>query len=226
MEKSAAPEPRAKLLDDVVEYLLSNGLAGLSLRPLAAGTSTSPRMLLYFFGSKEKLISEAMAQIRLRQRADFARALAGPGGREERLVRAWSAWSSPKTERFWRFWFGVYGAALQSPGQFAGFLERFISEWLTPFEQAIRAAGVPRARARRLATLSLAAMRGLQFDLLATGARPRIGAAFRELLRLLAVAVREISDPGRRARAEKPVATAEVRAARARAPRARNRIHQ
>jgi AcrR family transcriptional regulator len=202
LSKNAAPERRAKLLDDVVEYLLHNGLAGLSLRPLAAGINSSPRMLLYFFGSKEKLISEAMAQIRLRQRAGLARAIAGSGGSEERLMRAWRAWSSPRTERFWRFWFGVCGSALQTPGRYAEFLDRFIEEWLAPFEQALRAAGVPRARARLLATVSLAAMRGLQLDLLATGARSRIDAAFRELLRLLAGAVREAADAsGRRAAA-------------------------
>ena len=187
-----------ELLDDVVEYLLNNGLAGLSLRPLAAGINTSPRMLLYFFGSKEQLISEAMAEIRLRQRADFARAIAGTGDREQRLIRAWRAWSSPRTERFWRFWFGVYGTALHDPEHYAGFLERFIGEWLAPFELSLHATGLPRARAHCLATLSLAAMRGMQLDLLATGARSRIDAAFRELLGLLALAIHEAHGAGER----------------------------
>jgi hypothetical protein len=40
--------------------------------------------------------------------------------------------------KFWRFCFGVYGFALQNPKQFAGFLERFIGDWLPPFEQAWR----------------------------------------------------------------------------------------
>jgi AcrR family transcriptional regulator len=191
MTRAAVPERRAKLLDEVVDYILSKGLAGLSLRPLAAGVDTSPRMLLYFFGSKEQLISEALAQIRVRQRADFARAMAGPGERQERLLRAWSAWSSPKMGKFWRFCFGVYGFALQNPKQFAGFLARFIGEWLLPFEQALGAAGFSPERARNLATLSLAAMRGLQLDLLATGERARIDAAFREMLRLLTPASRD-----------------------------------
>ena len=112
MTKPAAPERRAKLLNEVVDYILSNGLAGLSLRPLAAGVNTSPRMLLYFFGSKEQLISEALAQIRLRQQADFARAMSGRGGRQERLLRAWGAWTSRRMEKFGRFCFGVYGFAL------------------------------------------------------------------------------------------------------------------
>jgi len=59
---------------------------------------------------------------------------------------------------------------------------------LAPFEEALGAAGFPPERARSLATLSLAAMRGLQLDLLATGERARIDAAFREMLRLLAMA--------------------------------------
>ena len=49
------PDRRAKLLDEVADYILSNGLADLSLRPLAAAINTSPRMLLYFFGTKERL---------------------------------------------------------------------------------------------------------------------------------------------------------------------------
>jgi len=50
-------------------------------------------MLLYFFGSKEQLISEALAQIRFRKQADFVRAMGGAGrapraafARVERLV--------------------------------------------------------------------------------------------------------------------------------------------
>ena len=73
MTKAAVSERRAKLLEEVFDYVLSNGPAGLSLRPLAAGVNTSPRMLLYFFGSKERLISEALAEIHVREQLDFAR---------------------------------------------------------------------------------------------------------------------------------------------------------
>ena len=196
MTTLAAPERRAKLLGQVVEYILENGLAGLSLRPLAAGVKTSPRMLLYFFGSKEQLISEVLAEIRLRQQADFARAVSGTGRRKEHFLRAWNAWSSPLMGKFWRFCFGVYGSALQNPQQFAEFLKRFIGDWLLPFEQTLGAAGLPPERARSLATLSLAAMRGLQLDLLASGDRARIDAAFGELLGLLTLAPRRAANEG------------------------------
>jgi AcrR family transcriptional regulator len=49
MKEGPVTNHRAKLLDEVADYILSNGLADLSLRPLAAAIDTSPRMLLYFF---------------------------------------------------------------------------------------------------------------------------------------------------------------------------------
>lgn len=169
MARLAAPERRAKLLDEIVEYILDHGLAGLTLRPLAAAIKTSPRMLLYFFGSKEELIFEVLTRIRLRQQADFVRAVSGTGRRKKLFLRAWNAWSSQRMGKFWSFCFGVYGLALQNSKQFGEFLKRFIGDWLQPFEQALGAAGFPPERARSLASLSLAAMRGLQLDLLASG---------------------------------------------------------
>jgi AcrR family transcriptional regulator len=62
-KEAAVRDRRAELLDEVANYILSNGLADLSLRPLAAAINTSPRMLLYFFGTKEKLIADALAHI-------------------------------------------------------------------------------------------------------------------------------------------------------------------
>ena len=153
-------------------------------------------MLLYFFGSKEQLISEVLVQIRLRQRAEFVRAVSGTGRRKERFLRAWNTWSSPRRGKFWRFCFGVYGFALQNPQQFAEFLKRVIGDWLPPFEQAFGAAGFPPERARSLATLSLAAMRGLQLDRLASGDRSRIDAAFGELLGLLTLASHRAANEG------------------------------
>ena len=53
---------RAELLDACYGYVLTHGLAGLSLRPLAAATGTSPRVLLYLFESKENLVREEKAK--------------------------------------------------------------------------------------------------------------------------------------------------------------------
>ncbi|MGH2600275.1 MAG: TetR/AcrR family transcriptional regulator, partial [Dehalococcoidia bacterium] len=56
----AEPPRKAELLDRVAAYLLDNGLDDLSLRPLAAALGVSPRTLLYYFGSKERMLVDAL----------------------------------------------------------------------------------------------------------------------------------------------------------------------
>jgi AcrR family transcriptional regulator len=191
MKEAPMPDRRAELLDRVANYMLSNGLADLSLRPLATAIDTSPRMLLYFFGSKERLIAEALAHIRTREQIDFKRAVSKPrpADRLESLLRDWRSSVSPRREKYSRLFFEVYGLALQNPEEFPGFLERAVGDWLPLFEQAFAAAGASRAYAQTLASLALSAVRGLHLDLLATGERKRTEAAFREMLRLFTWAV-------------------------------------
>ena len=70
---------RETLLPLLAAYALEYGIAGLSLRPLAKAAGTSDRMLLYHFGSKEKLLVELLQYIA----AGFEAALDGvlPTGR-------------------------------------------------------------------------------------------------------------------------------------------------
>jgi AcrR family transcriptional regulator len=191
MKDAAVLDRRAKLLSEVADYILSNGLADLSLRPLAATINTSPRMLLYFFGSKERLIAEALAHIRTREQLDFRRAVSRSRSaeREGLLLREWKSWSSPRREKYLRLFFEVYGLALQNRERFPGFLEGAVSDWLPLVARAF-AVAVASDHAQALATFGLAAVRGLQLDLLATGERARTEAAFQEMLRLFSLAIR------------------------------------
>jgi AcrR family transcriptional regulator len=102
-------------------------------------------MLLCFFGSKERLIADALAHIRTRERLDFKRAVSKSrsADRIELLLRDWRLSASPRREKYSRFSFEVYGLALQNPRQFPGFLKRAVGDWLPLFEQAFAAAGVP-----------------------------------------------------------------------------------
>lgn len=73
------------------DYVLARGLAGLSLRPLAAALDTSPRMLLYDFGSKQELVSAVLAEARRRG----ATRLAENSRRRQPLRRITCAASGP-----------------------------------------------------------------------------------------------------------------------------------
>lgn len=53
-------EQRRAIVSGAASYVLSEGLTGLSLRPLAAALGTSDRMLLYYFSSKDELVGEVL----------------------------------------------------------------------------------------------------------------------------------------------------------------------
>ena len=62
---ATTPSPRrAELLELAYGYALENGLAGVSLRPLATAVGSSPRVLLFLFGSKDGLVLALLARAR------------------------------------------------------------------------------------------------------------------------------------------------------------------
>lgn len=64
--EDATPSARqTELLEAAYRYALDHGLADLSLRPLAAAIGSSPRVLLYLFGSKDGLVRALLARARV-----------------------------------------------------------------------------------------------------------------------------------------------------------------
>lgn len=55
--------PKNQLLKALGAHILENGLANVSLRPLARAAGTSDRMLIYHFGTKDQLIEAVLGQL-------------------------------------------------------------------------------------------------------------------------------------------------------------------
>lgn len=186
MSRPPDPTRRAELLTAVADYLLDNGLAEISLRPLASSLGTSPRMLLYHFGSKEQLVGEALAASRERQReAALAWLQNQPELGPVELLRRFWAWQLDGHQAFLRLFFEVYGLALHGEERFPGFLERAVTDWLEFIGGLLRRAGLTAAQARTAATAVIAGYRGLLLDFLATGDRRRTERALELLLTAL-----------------------------------------
>jgi AcrR family transcriptional regulator len=184
MGRKPDPGRREKLLEAAVDHVYEHGLGDLSLRPLARSLGTSPRMLIYHFGSKERLLSQLLAAARDRQRQMIADWLARGGDADPaELMRRFWTWSvAPRNLPFLRLFFEVYGRALQDPGSYPGFLERAIDDALPLLTSVLREAGIPDEEAESIATQGLALHRGLLLDLLATGDRRRVLAAHEDLM--------------------------------------------
>jgi AcrR family transcriptional regulator len=199
MPRTPDPRRRKVLLDEIADYVLAHGLADMSLRPLAAALGTSPRMLLYHFGSKEQLLTDALAAARARQ-AEASRVWLAeqPQLEPTELLRRFWRWQLDEQDAFLRLFFEVYGLALQDPQRFPGFLDRAVADWLEFIGALLCQAGLSPARARTAATAVIAGYRGLLLDVLATKDRARARRALNLLLDALQQALSEQGTPARR----------------------------
>jgi AcrR family transcriptional regulator len=169
---------REQLLERSYQYVLEHGLAELSLRPLALAVDSSPRVLLYLFGSKEGLVRELLA----RARRDELEALEGISGEglDAVTARLWEWLSAPEHRQLLVLWVDAYARALVDlQGPWVGFARQTVEDWLGVLAKA-QPVAVRRSKAGEAErTRALALLRGALLDLLATGDDRRVAAAVR-----------------------------------------------
>jgi AcrR family transcriptional regulator len=172
------------LLEAAYRYVLSNGLSGMSLRPLAKAIGSSPRVLLFLFGSKEGLTRALLARARedelgYLEELRHTRAAGGNSGDESGLVTTgreiWVWLAAAPHRALLVLWLEGYARSLQGePGPWADFGRDTVSDWLELLatRQPASHRNVPAAQDQR--TLLLAVLRGALLDLLATGDVDRV----------------------------------------------------
>jgi AcrR family transcriptional regulator len=169
MARPVDPTRRARTLEKAADYVLDNGLEGLSLRPLAAALGTSTRMLLYDFGSKEQLVADVLAEIRRREAALLEDSAGGRRGLDAATLRwIWDWIAAEEREPFLRVFFEVYVDAMNHPERFADAGRPLVDEWLEVLRPRVDAA---------TATLLIAVVRGLLLDRLTATDPERTDAA-------------------------------------------------
>ncbi len=167
-----------ELLDAIVGYLVKNGVAELSLRPLAKAVGSSPRVLLYYFGSKEALVVRALARLRERQRGIFGGMREAKYEQPSDACRAiWKQMSAPQSELLFKFFFETYALALRNPRRFGAFLSTAVEDWLEFVAEPLIRAGHRPGEARAFATIVIAGFRGFMLDYCASRDRERVDRA-------------------------------------------------
>lgn len=176
----------AELLDAIVGYLIKHGVAEVSLRPLAKAVKSSPRVLLYYFGSKEELVAAAVMRLRDRQRAGFGRMRETRYEQPSDACRAiWQAMSAPEAERMFRLSLETYSYALRHPRQFGDYLKSSIEDWLEFLADPLTRKGLARDESRAFATVVIAGFRGFLLDYIGSRDRERVDRAVDLWLRSL-----------------------------------------
>ncbi|WP_326827997.1 MULTISPECIES: TetR/AcrR family transcriptional regulator [unclassified Streptomyces] len=188
MPRPADPTKRADLLRRVRSYVLRNGLASLSLRPLARELGTSDRMLLYYFGTKERMVAEALSLddrrplLRLRHVRNSADAPEDAAGLRSLLEELWEEFHSPDRQAVMPLQFELMTASVLHPDRYGPLMHDLITEWTDLFTPLLARLDMSDERARNEATLVVDAILGLLYGSLADGDWDRAAAAFHTLL--------------------------------------------
>jgi AcrR family transcriptional regulator len=187
--------PKQELLNAAIEYVAQHGIGDLSLRALAAELGTSHRMLIFHFGSKDKLWIEIVQTVEQRQRERLGQLLPDPGQPTREAL--WTWWKHISDPSLWpseRLFFELYGQALQGRAHATGFLDGIVDAWVQPIAEANIAQGAPEALAYAHARLGVAVTRGLLLDLLATGDADRVDQAMHAFIDLYEAWIKQAVD--------------------------------
>ncbi len=104
---------REAAIDRMADHVLLEGLAGATLRPLAAAAGTSDRMLLYYFADKDELLSVTLGHVasRLARLLDEAERGRTPLSFPTLLAQVWASVRSPALQPYMRLWLELAASA-------------------------------------------------------------------------------------------------------------------
>jgi AcrR family transcriptional regulator len=187
MQTPVSSVRRDELLELAYSYVLENGLNAMSLRPLANAIGSSPRVLLFLFGSKDGLVRALLARARADELEVIARLheTRGDEGLRPLAAEVWQWLAAEEHRGLLRLWLERYARSLiDADGPWADFARSTVDDWLELFAaaQPERKRCTSAGEAER--TLLLAVLRGALLDLLATGDVQRTTAAVHRQLGL------------------------------------------
>lgn len=184
MARPTDQQKRAELLAAVVEYIATNGLDNLTLRPLAASLGTSSRMLIYYFESREKLIVQALAS----QRPAFSEMFGDVhdrAGLRSRLRELWESMTIGDDAASSRILMQVIGIASINDGVLGEFASATVHSLTGALSSALERCGLGADDALSRATLLGAGFRGLLLDRFTTEEADRTDKAAAALFELI-----------------------------------------
>jgi AcrR family transcriptional regulator len=185
-EDGRPDSPRKReLLDAAYGYALTHGLADFALRPMARAIGTSPRVLLFLFGSKDGLTRALLARARQDELAALATLRASQqqtsladAGRE---IWAWLV--APSHRALLSLWLEGYARSLLGEsGPWERFAVDTVDDWLALLATRQRADRRRTGAGEADRTLLLAVLRGAMLDVLATGEADRVTRAVERYL--------------------------------------------
>lgn len=155
---------REDLLDQVTDHVLAAGLIGLTLRPVAAAIGTSDRMLIYHFGSRDRLVSEVVARTNERAVAHVRSLPVAPDVRRA-VTGLWHAYQEEPLRSCLDVYCQAAATGLIGEEPYLSTVRASNELWTQALVEHLLASGAPRRRVRRIVTLVDSALYGFHLDL-------------------------------------------------------------
>lgn len=178
---------REELVEQATDWVLRNGLVGLSLRPMAEALETSDRMLIYYFGSKEQLIVDILRCSAERSAAEL-RSLPPSVSPQQAVFDQWRLRTTESQSQCERVYVEASTLGLFGQQPYAAEVAAMNDVWMEAVRLHLVASGVPQARSREIAELVEAAFMGFELDRPFTSAQPPALAALAQAVSSLAAA--------------------------------------
>ncbi len=169
----------AIMLRKVVAHFRSTGSVDISLRQLAAEIGTSHRMLQYYFGGRENLLSVVMLQLSKEYIAHFDGNR--PVSRAATMQAAWDRFLDPSNRLQTQILFALASASAEKPDREVPGLTSDLDAFAAALGTFGRAEGLDPERADHEARTIVSSLLGLYLDFFVIKDIDRIGASFRTL---------------------------------------------
>ncbi len=152
------------LLAQVTDYVLREGLIGLTLRPLADAIGTSDRMLIYHFGSRDALVTAVVAESTRRAIDAVEQVPAAPTIRSA-VNRLWAAYLTEPLHSCLRIYLQAAATGLIGHEPHLSLARDINEQWAQALRDYFVRSGAPARRVGRLVTMVDSALYGFHLDL-------------------------------------------------------------
>jgi AcrR family transcriptional regulator len=129
------------MLEAAAEVIGERGLCDTRIADVAGRAGLSPALVVYYFGSKEKLLTEALAYAEDLFYIEAFRELTGIEGAAERLARLIELACPPverrETDEYWALWVELWSRSLRN-GEAARKREALDRRWRNTIAEVVR----------------------------------------------------------------------------------------
>lgn len=175
--------PRERLLSEVIQQLVGDGIGNQSLRQIAAATGTSHRMLIYHFGSRDGLL-DAIVERTERDEVTILSAMTSDPAVPliDQGLAFWSHVIDAVSERG-TLYFELAARAMNNDDTQSGLRIPNVDRWVAALTELWQRAGYDEPEAQCWARINLAVARGLLHDYLLTRDRKAVETAMETFAR-------------------------------------------